>query len=107
MSNKKVLVTALRVRCSDDDWSSSVEGIRVTIVDRNTDEELVNCDIGIKNSKNFLSLFDEEDIVWSDEPIYMIEEEDGVYYSPDEGEMIVFEVKTKEEAINIVRKYYK
>ena len=56
MSNKKVLVTALRVRYSNA-WSSSVEGIRVTIVDRNTDEELVNCDIGIKNVKNFLSLF--------------------------------------------------
>lgn len=53
MSNKKVLVTALRVRYSDDNWSSSVEGIRVTIIDRNTDEELINCDIGIKNSKNF------------------------------------------------------
>lgn len=106
MSNKKVLVTALRVRYNDDDWSSSVEGIRVTIIDRNTDEELVNCDIGIKNSKNFLSLFDEDDIVWSDDPIYMIEE-DGVYYSPDEGEMIVFEIKTKEEALDVVRKYYK
>lgn len=107
MSNKKVLVTALRVKYSDDDWSSSVEGVRVSIIDRNTDEELFNCDVGNKNSKNFLSLFDKEDIVWSDEPIYMIEEEEGVYYSPDEGEMIVFEIKTKEEALGVVRKYYK
>lgn len=54
-----------------------------------------------------MSLFDEEDIVWSDEPVYMIEEDDGVYYSPNEGEMIVFEIKTKEEALDVVRKYYK
>ena len=47
-----------------------------------------------------LELFNEDDIVWSDDPIYMIEE-DGVYYSPDEGEMIVFEVKTKETPLTI------
>lgn len=103
MSNKKVLVTVLRVK----DLGDEVKGVRVSIIDRNTDEEFITCDVDIKNIKNLLSMFDSDDVEWSRHPIYMYEESDGVYYSPDEGDVIVLEIKTKKDALAIVNKYYK
>lgn len=103
MSNKKVLVTVLRVK----DLGDEIKGVRVSIIDRDTDEEFITCDVDIKNTKNFLSMFDSEDVEWSRHPIYMYVESDGVYYSPDEGDVIVLEVKTKKDALTIVNKYYK
>lgn len=93
MSSRKVLINVLRVNEEGDGWSSStVEGIRVSVIDKGTNNILITCDVSIKNAKNLLSTFDKEDIEWGNNPISMEKVEYNAYYdiSMEDCHQIIF-----------------
>lgn len=111
MSSRKILVNVLRVNEEGDGWSSStVEGIRVSVIDKGTNNIFMTCDISIKNAKNLLSTFDKEDIEWGNNPIFMEKVEENVYYAfliEDCHQVIHLDTVSQNEALTAVTKYYK